>query len=242
MLRPGASSQALAALTAATATASSSASASASTGSSAPALVSIGLSGGSGQRQSAQALVAQKPAQHLPGQSTQHAVEAQVARGLAAALQQKDGSVTLRLNPENLGFVRIQISVQGGSVEGLIEASSEPARLLLESSLHTLRGALEARGLEVSRLSVGDAGRGDDAQGRGNDGTSAGTDAGGTGERATDDREKPDPSLAARPEAGDGASAEPDAIDTDEGGGGAGPAWDEGADPIGVRLRIDAVA
>jgi flagellar hook-length control protein FliK len=82
------------------------------------------------------------------------APEAQFSRGLAAALRQGGGSVTLRLNPEQLGDLTIKLHFQQGSVDARFEAATDQARGLLNDSIDALRAALEARGLEVDRLSV----------------------------------------------------------------------------------------
>jgi flagellar hook-length control protein FliK len=81
-------------------------------------------------------------------------VTAQAARGLAAALTRRDGSVTLRLNPASLGFLRIKLEMSKGSVIARFEASTQQARQLLERSSETLRASLEAKGWEASQVRV----------------------------------------------------------------------------------------
>lgn len=103
------------------------------------------------------------------GRSTSHAVrpgtpsaagpspeafEAQVARGLAAALQQRGGSVTLRLHPETLGQLRVQMELAGGTVSVRLAVGSAQARDLLDSTLANLRSSLEAKGLSVEKVDV----------------------------------------------------------------------------------------
>lgn len=78
----------------------------------------------------------------------------QIQRGLAKALQSKDGVVTVRLRPENLGLVKVQIRVEGSHVTASLEATSEQARELLSQNIVTLERALEARGLSVDRVVV----------------------------------------------------------------------------------------
>ncbi len=78
----------------------------------------------------------------------------QIQRGLARALQSKDGEVTVRLRPENLGLVKVQIRVEGSHVTASLEATSEQARELLSQNIVTLERALEARGLSVDRVVV----------------------------------------------------------------------------------------
>lgn len=79
---------------------------------------------------------------------------AAVARGLSAAVLQKGGSLTLKLTPESLGQVRIDMTLDRGSVAVRLEATSVAAHDLLESSMAALRSTLEAKGLSVDRLTV----------------------------------------------------------------------------------------
>lgn len=83
----------------------------------------------------------------------------QVARGLAAAVRQRDGTLTLRLSPDSLGEIRIQVRVESGQVSAHIDAQSDQARQLLTESAATLRSALEAQGLVVERIEVAPAER-----------------------------------------------------------------------------------
>lgn len=80
--------------------------------------------------------------------------QAQLSRGLASALRQVGGQVLLRLQPEAMGMVRVQLDVDQGSVTARFEATTEQARQLLDSNLAALRQSLEARGLQVERLHV----------------------------------------------------------------------------------------
>jgi flagellar hook-length control protein FliK len=77
-----------------------------------------------------------------------------VSRGLSAAVLQKGGSLTLRLTPESLGQVRIDMQLERGSVAVRLEAATAAAHELLDSTLTMLRSSLESKGLSVERLSV----------------------------------------------------------------------------------------
>lgn len=78
----------------------------------------------------------------------------QIQRGLAKALQSKDGEVRVRLRPEHLGLVHVRVRVEQSRVTAALEATSEQARELLSQNLATLERALEARGLSVDRVVV----------------------------------------------------------------------------------------
>ncbi len=93
-------------------------------------------------------------AQSAPTRAQRDALIDQIQRGLAQALKQRDGELTLRLRPQHLGMVRVRVRVEESSVTALLEASSEQARGLLKAHLTTLREALEARGLSVERIDV----------------------------------------------------------------------------------------
>jgi flagellar hook-length control protein FliK len=79
---------------------------------------------------------------------------AQMSRGLAAALRQNGGTVTLRLKPDDLGDLKVRLQLQGGRVEARFEVATEEARSLLDKSLAALRQSLESKGLHVDRLDV----------------------------------------------------------------------------------------
>lgn len=97
-------------------------------------------------------LASGKPAPEAPAESK--ALTSQVVRGLALALRQGTGRVTLRLNPEHLGQVVVRVTVDRGQVTASLKASDPAARQLLSSSTDDLRAALEARGLSVERIDI----------------------------------------------------------------------------------------
>jgi hypothetical protein len=82
------------------------------------------------------------------------ALNARLSRGLGAALRQGNGAVTLRLAPETLGQLRISMNVSQGRVSVDLQAQSATAVRAVGESMAMLRGALEARGLEVERLTT----------------------------------------------------------------------------------------
>ncbi len=77
-----------------------------------------------------------------------------VARGLTAMLNQRGGSMTMRLDPPALGQLRVQMTVARGAVTVQFQPATLEAQALLERSLATLRTALESQGLSVERLTV----------------------------------------------------------------------------------------
>jgi flagellar hook-length control protein FliK len=93
-------------------------------------------------------------AQQSPYKFDQAKLEAQAARGLAAALKQRGGVVNMKLNPASLGTLKVRVEIRNGSVDATFETSTAKARELLESNLTSLRAALETRGLTVEKLSI----------------------------------------------------------------------------------------
>ncbi|MGQ0628793.1 MAG: flagellar hook-length control protein FliK [Phycisphaerales bacterium] len=75
--------------------------------------------------------------------------EAQVARGAAALLERGGGNqeITLRLNPESLGELRIHLSIDGERVRLRFAAETPEARGLLQSTWSSIADALSEKGL-----------------------------------------------------------------------------------------------
>lgn len=78
----------------------------------------------------------------------------QMVRGLTAMLNQRGGVMTMRLDPPDLGEVRVQMTLHQGTVAAEFQASTTQAQALLEKHMTVLRHALEGQGLTVDRLSV----------------------------------------------------------------------------------------
>jgi flagellar hook-length control protein FliK len=77
-----------------------------------------------------------------------------VIRGLSAMLQQRGGSMTMRLDPPALGQLRVQMTISSGTVTAEFQPATTEAQALLDRSIATLRSALESQGLTVERLTV----------------------------------------------------------------------------------------
>ncbi|MBY0262137.1 MAG: flagellar hook-length control protein FliK, partial [Phycisphaerales bacterium] len=86
--------------------------------------------------------------------SANRALAAQLERGVSAALNSRDGVVTLRLSPEQLGPLKVRVSVDKGAVKAAFEASSPQAKQAVEQSIPTLKEALAAKGLTIERIEV----------------------------------------------------------------------------------------
>lgn len=77
-----------------------------------------------------------------------------VVRGLTTMINQRGGSMTMRLDPPELGQLRVQMTIHRGTVTAQFTASTAQAQALLEKNIATLRVSLENQGLTVDRLSV----------------------------------------------------------------------------------------
>lgn len=106
-----------------------------------------------------------------------------VSRGLAAAIQQNEGEVVLRLSPASLGVVRIKMSLDHGVVSVRLEATTQAAQQAMSDNLSSLRNSLESRGLAVERISVHHAPL-PSGQGSSSSSQQGSTNQSGTGEHA----------------------------------------------------------
>jgi flagellar hook-length control protein FliK len=77
-----------------------------------------------------------------------------VVRGLTTVVNQRGGVMTMRLEPPELGDLRVQMTLARGLVSAQFQAATPEAHALLEKSMTMLRTALENQGLTVQRLSV----------------------------------------------------------------------------------------
>lgn len=77
-----------------------------------------------------------------------------VVRGLHTMLNHRGGSMTMRLDPPELGALKVQMTLRDGAVTAMFTAATAKAHSLLREHMGTLRASLESQGLTVERLSV----------------------------------------------------------------------------------------
>lgn len=94
------------------------------------------------------------PTRGNPPLELESPIASQTMRGLAAALRQGNGRVTLHLAPESLGPLRLGISVKGSEVVANVQATTEEAARVIREHASALREALEAQGFAVTRIDV----------------------------------------------------------------------------------------
>jgi flagellar hook-length control protein FliK len=87
-------------------------------------------------------------------QDQAHQIINRVVRGLSAVVNQRGGVLNMRLQPPELGQLRVQMTIARGVVTAQFQPATTEVQALLDRSLATLRTALESHGLAVERLSV----------------------------------------------------------------------------------------
>jgi flagellar hook-length control protein FliK len=81
----------------------------------------------------------------------------QLATVLVPAARQSDGSyqVSIRLQPEELGAVHVELRLEGSTVNVSLHADGDATRDMLRQNLDQLRQQLESGGLSTGRFDVG---------------------------------------------------------------------------------------
>ncbi len=93
----------------------------------------------------------------LPQQSSVEQAETfdpRFVRAMHAMLNHRGGVMTMRLDPPELGSVRVHMSVHQGTVTASMDVTTADAFTALRENLGTLRASLEGQGLSIERLSV----------------------------------------------------------------------------------------
>jgi hypothetical protein len=84
----------------------------------------------------------------------------QVLEGTAYSVKNGHKELTIRLNPDNLGEVRVNlVSLGNNELSARLIASTQESHALLQSQVDTLKTSLEAQGIRVEHLTVVLAGR-----------------------------------------------------------------------------------
>ncbi len=102
------------------------------------------------------------------------ALRAQASRGLALALRSTQSNATIRLDPQHLGTLRVDVVVREGGVEAIFRPSTPEAQRLLQAEHRALEHALAARGLRVEKLEIMPAEEGSSGRHAASDGSTSG--------------------------------------------------------------------
>ena len=93
-----------------------------------------------------------------------------VTKAFSAAAQ-RGGEIRIRLNPPELGSIRLEVRMQGGNMTARMDAETPAARQALLDNLPLLRERLAEQGLRIEQLDIGTLDRQDreslDAQDQG---------------------------------------------------------------------------
>jgi hypothetical protein len=91
--------------------------------------------------------------QTLPPDTARDVVD-QVVKGLALKVQGDLSEVRIRLEPESLGEVVVNMRMENGKLQAQIDVSQAGVKGVLDGNLGQLRQSLSVRGIEVQRLDV----------------------------------------------------------------------------------------
>ncbi len=106
------------------------------------------------------------PSPPIPDPGPQERLAADVLRQVRVALDPARRSVTVRLDPRELGSISIRLDLGVGRVRAVLRAETPQALELLERHLPELRAALAAQGLEGEEFDLGLAEQRDPRGGR----------------------------------------------------------------------------
>ena len=91
-----------------------------------------------------------------------------IVTGVKAQLLPHGGSMQIRLDPPELGALKVMVEMRDGAMTATFQTSNEEATRLLSHSLNQLKHVLEGQGVSVERLQVQQAPRGESASSGGN--------------------------------------------------------------------------
>jgi flagellar hook-length control protein FliK len=81
-----------------------------------------------------------------------------VAQRVLGQIRNENWSVSLQLDPANLGAMEIDLTLRGNAVTANLGVANAEVRALLEAGLPRLKESLEASGLQLANWSFGQSG------------------------------------------------------------------------------------
>jgi flagellar hook-length control protein FliK len=94
----------------------------------------------------------------VPGAMSEDRLTSEALMNLGSAIRElknsNGGEVKIRLNPEHLGELKVKVATHGNQVSLSIDASSEDAKRVLESSLDSLKEQLHSKQLTLSHFDI----------------------------------------------------------------------------------------
>jgi flagellar hook-length control protein FliK len=98
-----------------------------------------------------------------------HANHEPIVSGVKAQLMPHGGSMEIRLDPPELGALKVMVEMRDGTMTATFQTSNEEATRLLSHSLNQLKHVLEGQGVSVERLQVQQAPKSDSQSAGGDD-------------------------------------------------------------------------
>lgn len=78
----------------------------------------------------------------------------QIVSGIRGELLPNGGSMTLKLDPPELGALQVQLHMRDGTMTATFQTSNDDATRMLSHSLSSLKSSLESQGINVDKLQV----------------------------------------------------------------------------------------
>ena len=91
-----------------------------------------------------------------------------IVTGVKAQLLPHGGSMQIRLDPPELGGLKVMVEMRDGAMTATFQTSNEEATRLLSHSLNQLKHVLEGQGVSVERFKCSRCPKGDSASSGGN--------------------------------------------------------------------------
>lgn len=116
---------------------------------------------------------ASTPATLLPGSAELggEQFDADVAQGVEYMLDNKLQSARIRISPQQLGMIEVELRLEGERVHASFSSAHADVRHALSESLPRLREMLDAQGLQMGQTAVGDSPSGQPRDGQAGAGT-----------------------------------------------------------------------
>jgi flagellar hook-length control protein FliK len=78
----------------------------------------------------------------------------QVAKALKAVVKEKSNEVVLRLDPPDMGHIKVRLTSEMGGLSASFHAESNAVKAVLETNLPALHTALNEAGVSVQQMSI----------------------------------------------------------------------------------------
>jgi flagellar hook-length control protein FliK len=78
----------------------------------------------------------------------------QVAMTLKAVVKETNNEITIRLDPANMGHIKVKLTSEAGGVSASFHAESEAVKAILQTNLPSLQTAMTEAGIAVQQMTV----------------------------------------------------------------------------------------